>query len=160
MAKRGTEEWRANITAGKLKHGDATHTHRASEYRIWSLIVQRCTNPSNPAYPAYGGRGIKICRRWLKYENFLADVGRRPSPKHSLDRKDNDKGYNPTNCKWSFWVDQMNNHRRTVRITLNGRTQTLKAWSEETGLNRGLIARRIKDGWDLSRALSEVPRQP
>ncbi len=159
MAKRGSDEWRANITAGKLKHGDATHSARAPEYRIWSLVVQRCTNPNNPAYPAYGGRGITVCQRWLSYENFIADMGRRPSAKHSLDRRDNEKGYSLENCRWVLWVNQMNNHRRTAKFTINGVEKTLQELSNESGLSRRLIARRLRSGWDPRRALSEVPRQ-
>jgi hypothetical protein len=159
MAKRGTAEWRARISRGKMRHGDATHSHRAPEYRIWSLIIQRCTNQNNPAYPAYGGRGIKVCRRWMKYTNFITDMGRRPAPHLTVDRIDNDKGYSLKNCRWATRSDQMNNHRRTRRITYRGRTQTLKAWSEETGLRRGLIARRIHDGWDLDRVFHESARR-
>jgi hypothetical protein len=74
-------------------------------------MIQRCTNPKNPAYHWYGGRGITVCERWLSSANFLADMGKRPSPKHSLDRKDNGKGYEPGNCRWATVPEQLANRR-------------------------------------------------
>jgi hypothetical protein len=154
MAKRGTKEWKDKISAANRKHGDATHTHRASEYRIWSLMIQRCNTPSNPAYRIYGARGIKVCRRWLSYENFLKDMGRRPSTKHTLERRDNDKGYTPSNCSWAPRKTQQRNMRRNRRITLHGKTQCLAAWSEELGIPRQTIANRLDRGWSVEKALT------
>ena len=72
------------------------------EYNVWRTMKARCNNPNNRKYHRYGGRGIKVCSRWEEsFENFISDMGERPSPKHSIDRKDNDKGYNPENCEWA-----------------------------------------------------------
>lgn len=76
----------------------------------WASMISRCNNPNRSNYKYYGGRGIKVCRRWKKFENFLADMGRKP-PGKSLDRIDNNKGYSPSNCKWSSKSEQMKNRR-------------------------------------------------
>lgn len=90
-------------------HGYAG-TKRATEYRIWSLMIQRCENEKNPAYSRYGGRGIRVCDRWHRFENFLEDMGRRPRDR-SLDRRDNNGHYEPGNCRWATASEQMKNRR-------------------------------------------------
>jgi len=82
---------------------------KTPEYRAWASMVQRCTNPNNARYDRYGGRGISICVRWNKFENFLADMGPRPTKGHSVDRKDNEGNYEPGNCRWATRSEQQNN---------------------------------------------------
>jgi len=96
------------------KHGDAMRTNGkpAVEYLAWNNMRDRCENPKNVGFKYYGGRGIVVCERWSKYENFLADMGRKPSPKHSLDRIDVDQNYFKENCRWATRDEQNNNRRK------------------------------------------------
>lgn len=93
-------------------HGDRTNRRRTPEYRAWDSMKQRCLNPNTDNYADYGGRGITICPSWLNFSAFLADMGRKPSPSHSLDRIDVDGNYQPTNCRWATPKEQANNTRR------------------------------------------------
>lgn len=127
------------------------------EYRVWFNMVARCTKPTWCAYEHYGGRGITVCKRWLGkhgYHNFLADMGKRPSDRHTLERKNNMWGYSPSNCMWATRHQQMRNTRRTVMLTHDGRTMCMKDWAIHLGINPGTMRKRIKAGWPLVKALS------
>ena len=125
-----------------------THGLRNStEFNIWCGMRQRCQNTKVPCYYRYGGRGISVCARWEKFENFLADMGRRPSGA-SLERIDNDGNYEPSNCRWATVTEQARNRRNSRVITHEGRTQTLVAWAEELGLSASTLQRRWTLGWD------------
>ena len=95
----------------RLRHGDAVDGKLTTEYRSWFAMLQRCTNPKAGNFDNYGGRGIKVCKRWRTYDNFLADMGRKPTPAHSLDRRNNERGYYPSNCRWATRVEQRANRR-------------------------------------------------
>ena len=114
-------------------------------YRVWGNIVQRCTNPNNPAYHNYGGRGITLCARWREFENFLADLVEQPEGM-TLDRIDNDRGYEPNNVRWATRVEQANNRVTNVFITHEGLTMTLADWARHKGWKYGLLGSRWKKG--------------
>lgn len=98
------------------RHGDAGHTSKAPEYLAWINMVARCENPASTKFKDYGARGIVVCQRWrASYEAFLADMGRKPTPKHSIDRKDVNGNYEPGNCKWSTALEQRHNQRRSKK---------------------------------------------
>lgn len=135
---------------GKYRHGKTkTRTHR-----IWQNMRGRCRNPNLPDFKHYGGRGITVCERWNVFENFLADMGECP-PGLSIDRIDVNGNYEPGNCRWATQKEQTNNQRKNVRLTLNGRTQTLQQWADELKLDASMIRWRLDEGWSVERALTE-----
>jgi hypothetical protein len=125
------------------------------EYRAWYQMVYRCTNPKFDQWKDYGGRGIKVCDSWrYSFTTFLKDMGPRPSAKHSIDRIDNAKGYEPSNCRWATREEQNGNMRTSVRLTHDGRTQCVSAWAREMGLSATTLVARLRNGWSVERALT------
>ena len=125
-------------------------THKmtgTSEYKAWKSMKNRCFNPNYQYYSHYGGRGIKVCDRWLNSDNFLADMGTKPSPKHSIDRIDNDGDYCPENCRWATKAEQDNNKRNNHLITINDVTLTITQWEKKMGYGENVIFMRLKLGW-------------
>ena len=130
-----------------------------AEHGIWYKLIRRCTDPKDQAFADYGGRGINVCDDWLEsFETFISDMGPRPSPRHTLDRINNDLGYWASNCRWVTRLAQANNTRRNVRHNWNGESHTLSEWSRITGVPSSTLHNRIgKLGWTVERALS-TPR--
>lgn len=132
------------------------HRHgkkRTRVYRIWSGIINRCTNPNEPAYPDYGGRGISVCDRWRAFPNFYADMGD-PLPGMSIERVDNDRGYEPNNCKWATRTEQNRNKRSCRLLTMGGETKTLVEWAEQYGLKARTLSQRLIIGWPVEAAIT------
>lgn len=136
---------------------------RTPEHKVWMGIIKRCQNPKAKNFVNYGGRGIKVCPRWLGrdgFANFLADMGPRPEELPEVDRIDNDGDYSPENCRWADRRTQARNRRGNHLITFDGRTQTLTAWAEETGLTRSALDARLDRGWSAERALTTPRLRP
>lgn len=135
--------------AARTKHGNAQVGKLSTEYRRWVSMKQRCLNPNFDQYVDYGGRGIKVCDRWVEsFENFLADMGECPKG-FTLDRLEVDGDYSPDNCQWSAFADQQRNKRNTVWVEWQGKKVQLRSLSEEFGLPRSRVYQQWKRGVPL-----------
>lgn len=131
----------AAAESGKMRR---THyASKTSEYMIWASMVQRCRNSKAKAYHFYGGKGIDVCDAWLKFENFIADMGTKPFIKASLERVDNQKGYEPGNVIWADQEAQANNKCSSVRVLYNEKLWTLKELAEISVVSLGTLRSRI-----------------
>jgi hypothetical protein len=157
---------RGNLTSGNTsscgclrldrvrKHG----AYKTVEYRTWRHMIERCTVTRHPMWKHYGGRGITVCDEWLEnFPAFLAHIGPRPSPKHSVDRIDNARGYEPGNVRWATRVQQMRNTRVSQRVEFRGECVSVAEAAERAGLKYSTVRGRISRGWPVGRALAEVP---
>lgn len=119
---------------------------------------KRCRNPNDKGYKNYGGRGIRVCERWDRsFSAFMEDMGPRPGTadrEYSIERLDNDKGYEPGNCIWVPLPDQATNRRNNRNITHDGRTQCLQAWAVEAGISGQHLRGRLRDGWYFEDAIA------
>lgn len=138
------------LIARRTSHGMTN----SSTYVAWCNMKARCYYVKLSGYHNYGGRGIEVCDRWLNsFENFLEDMGERPSGL-SLDRINTDLNYTKENCRWTDWSTQMNNQRRTIQITHNGRTMSRSQWAREIGIDPNLIKKRMASGMSVDQALT------
>jgi hypothetical protein len=156
--KWGTSGRKRVLTDTQRKHNNRMHYWRSPEKYIWKAMKSRCLDPRNKGYYRYGGRGITVHKDFLGdfgLERFIAEIGKRPTPHHTVDRIDNSRGYEPGNIRWATRVQQARNTSRNCVLTMNGRSQTLTEWAAETGIRRETISMRIKKmGWDIERALT------
>ena len=145
----------------RASESNTSHGERDSvEYKTWCGMRQRCSNPKAPNYACYGGRGIKVCKEWESFPKFLADMGKRPSKKHTIERINNSLGYEPKNCAWVLVKSQARNRRDNHNITINGETHCLVCWCEFFDQNYDLAKERINRlGWDPFRALTTPPKK-
>lgn len=131
------------------------------EYRVWKEMRRRCNNENRPEYQRYGGRGIRVCERWDSFENFLEDIGKRPSGNHSIDRVDNNGDYRPSNCRWSTKKEQALNRRTNRLIEYRGRTQHLSLWAKEISMNRSTLTNRLDTyGMSIEQAFNKPLNKP
>jgi hypothetical protein len=162
----------SHLTTGKvrscgclaLEHaGNLRRTHgksRTPEHIVWKGIKQRCENPKVSSYAHYGGRGIRVCDEWRdSFENFLRDMGEKPSADHSLERLDNDGPYSPSNCCWATRIEQANNKRSNINLRLGEEVMSISEWSRKLGIPDGTIRKRIRLGWDHGRILTAPSRK-
>jgi hypothetical protein len=139
-----------------IRQRSTTHgMARAEEYKIYHGMIARCNNPKSPAFSRYGGRGIKVCDRWLdSFENFYADMGPRPSPSMSIDRKNVDDSYSSENCRWATRKQQARNTRRTAMMEFKGEIKSVAEWAEIAGIDRRVFYNRVvRSGWTPERSM-------
>ncbi len=136
-----------------------THGMRNSpEYGVWAGMLNRCRNPRVRCYPNYGGRGIKVCDRWLKFENFFADMGSRIDGM-TIERINNNGDYTHENCRWAKPIEQYRNRRDNVYLTFQNRTLTLAEWGRALGFPETLVRDRRRAGWPVDRILTTPKRR-
>lgn len=159
--------YESTVLANRLRYGLSTRcrccapkTHGCSkggphlaEFRIWNSMRARCGNPNHTSWKRYGGRGIRVCERWLDFPNFLADMGPRPGPAYSLDRVDNDGNYEKSNVVWATKRQQGNNRGDCHFLEFEGESLTIAEWARRKGINPITLAARIYAGWSVERAI-------
>lgn len=122
------------------------------EYGVWVSMKQRCSNKNTSNYHRYGGRGISVCDRWVEsFDNFIADMGERPTGDHSIDRIDNDGDYNPDNCKWSTRLEQGRNTRRNRILDFNGEVCCVSEVANQLGVDSGYVTYRLNNGMEIKK---------
>ena len=142
---------REHLISRVTSHGQS----RSPEYRAWVGMKMRCENETNGAYCKYGERGIRVCERWQTFENFFADMGPKPSPKHTLDRIDGTKGYSPDNCRWASHKEQQRNLKNNVYLEHDGKSLIAADWAVIVGIDAKTIQSRVtKLGWTTEEALT------
>ena len=145
-----------------LKSGVFTKKHGMWNTRIWNIwnaMLGRCKYPSNASYQYYGGRGIKVCERWQKFENFYEDMESTYKDGLTIDRKDNDGDYEPGNCRWLTYKEQMRNRDDNHNITFNGKTMCLLDWTKKLGFKKNVLSMRLQKGWSIEKALTTPARK-
>jgi len=137
-----------------FKHGHSKREQYSKTYRVWDHVLQRCNNPNCKAYKDYGGRGITVCKRWMKFENFLEDMGEYPRKGYSIERTNNNLGYYKKNCKWATRKEQSRNRRSNRNYTFNNKSRCKTDLAKEYGISVSLLTHRLdKLGWSIEKAL-------
>jgi hypothetical protein len=142
---------RSGNPCGKRSHGMT----KSGTFKVWAGIKHRCLNPNDPNFARYGGRGITVCSPWREsFEAFRADMGDPPAG-GTIERIDNERGYEPGNCRWATVKEQNRNRRDTRWVTLDGETASLAEWCERRALKYKTVHMRINGyGWSPARALA------
>ena len=152
-----------NLRSGNSKscgcyNPERSTTHgmvNSPEYKSWAMMKDRCTNPNNPRYANYGGRGITFDKAFETFEGFFAELGPKPDPTYTIERIDNNKGYEPGNVRWATRAEQNRNKSNNWFLTHNGKTQTLSEWAREVGIKEVTLDARLRRyGWSVERALT------
>ncbi|MGK7378344.1 hypothetical protein ACSFXN_10955 [Planococcus sp. 1R117A] len=180
-SKRGTRKWRCQCICGNIRFILASElkrekgqkscgcisrqnmreertTHGMSKtllYGRWVGMKARCLNPKSTNYKDYGGRGIKICEAWLKFEGFMEwSLANGYNDELSIDRINGEGNYEPENCRWTTKEVQSNNRRTSTILSYKGENLPIKLWAERTGIARGTLAARVRVGWSIEDSLS------
>ncbi len=139
---------------GKSQHPTLRQRHKP-EYMAWVAMRGRCSNRHDKYYAGYGGRGISVCERWQRsFKAFMDDMGPKPTPQHSIDRRNNDSNYEPGNCRWATRKEQQQNTRTTHLLTFQGRTMCVVEWARELGISATTLYARLSRGDTPQQALS------
>jgi len=137
--------FRLGKPATNRTHGATQNKSRTPEYSCWLSLRQRCTDPNVIEYPLYGGRGIKVCDRWKdSFQNFLSDMGEKPSKNHSIDRVDVNGNYEPENCRWASWLDQQNNKNSNRLVFVGSGVLTATELARKSGIATRTLFNRLK----------------
>lgn len=150
------------VNAKRMRQQSRTHGgYKSPEYAVWAQMIQRCTNANHKRFGDYGGRSITICDRWLNsFENFLADMGARPTDKHTIERTNNDGRYEKSNCQWITRLEQARNKRNNLKpITHQGITFLLVEWAEHLGIPYKTLHARLARGWSAEKTLTTPLRR-
>lgn len=148
---------RARLTT----HGLSPRGKQSPEYTTWMNMRRRCSYPKHSDYHRYGGRGITVCERWQhSFKNFLDDMGRKPTRKHSIERKNSNGNYEPDNCVWATSFEQTRNYARNVMLTLGGKTMCATEWALHLGMSRQTIYLRKRRGLSDKQALTPLQLPP
>jgi hypothetical protein len=150
MAKTERSE---RMTEIATQHGHASSGRRTPTYQSWSSMMGRCYVKTSGSYHRYGAKGVTVCERWRVFENFLADMGERPSKAHSIDRKDNSKGYELDNCRWATRAEQNRNQARARMLEYDGAVVCATDLAARFGIKRGTLTSRIDRGMSVGDAL-------
>jgi hypothetical protein len=125
------------------------------EYQIWKTMIRRCHASTSQRFSLYGGRGIVVCDQWRNsFAAFVRDMGIRPSPKHTIDRLNNDLGYGPENCAWRLQAEQAANKRNNRKITFGDETLHLSEWARRYDIHYRVLGRRLDRGWSIEESLT------
>lgn len=138
------------VPKGRPSHG----LSNIPEFGVWLAMKQRCDNPKCDAYNNYGARGITYCISWSRFENFFSDMGARPTKHHTLERKNNQGNYEPTNCCWATRKEQARNFRSNRILEYLEQKKCISEWGEIYGLKHDTISSRLERGWAIDRALT------
>lgn len=154
----------SSLVAGKSKSCGCAEIQRGTHgmsktraYIAWGNMLARCSNPRHPEFYNYGARGIDVCKEWLEFATFFADMGHPPADK-SLDRKNNNLGYSKDNCRWASAYEQSRNKRRNKLLTYDGITLCATDWAARVGLPIGVLYKRLNAGWPISDVISKPLR--
>lgn len=129
-------------------------------YAIWNSMRSRCNNSNSISYRNYGGRGIRVCERWMSFKNFYSDMGERPSNAYQIDRINPNGNYEPENCRWADNLKQQNNRCNNHKLTYNGTTMTMAEWARSLGVSRQLLYQRLRRKWPTWKVLFIQPSHP
>lgn len=143
------------ISKTSKRHGKIKH----DLYYVWAGMKKRCENPNHEYYSRYGGRGITICERWQNIDNFIEDMNPRPSPKYTIERMDNNKGYSLENCRWATKLEQCSNKSNNRYIEYNNEKLTISQWARKLGINKGTLRDRLDSGWAVEDVLFKEVRE-